>query len=520
MAFWDFALGTGKVEVPGEALNYKTANPPAMGGLLLLLIAAEVSVLIMSTFTEDGYSKELAIGVGTVAAVALVLYFLSLLTRRERRCPVAPDLVHIVWIILFHLPGVFFDAVGYVDQTAHFWFGYTHVNHVMMLDLQGILCYMIGYNLFAKPPSAYTKREIPAVEQSALWLRFGQFVFLIGVLMHAYFSVTQISIWQMLTSRYTMERYHSAEFDERWWFTGMFFCRIGIILIAVASCVHYKKMMHGALNWAIFILYAAFIFVTGHRGVVVMIVMGPIFAYSFLVKPLTIRAGVIIAMAGLFAMTVGLAVRQLESKDIEGLQRAVSEQKEGRMFHAIIEAGNSAKAFFRAHSIWGIREGYEWGNTFFQGALRSIPNLGPTAGMLFPSENPAHKTIRLTAPEAHRKGIGYGFSIIAESYINFGLLGPPIVLTLAGFITRRLFDRAFYERNLYRMVICLAWCTGFVNWIRNESYSSFKPISWAILLMVFAKLLLNSSAKSAAAATGQAAPSSGSARSVPSPQGI
>ena len=83
--------------------------------------------------------------------------------------------------------------------------------------------------------------------------------------------------------------------------------------------------------------------------------------------------------------------------------------------------------------------------------------------------------------------------------MNFGLVGPFILLFALGVLTRRLFDRAFYQRNAFRMVLATLWVMHLPGWVRNDSGTIVKPMIWTAALLFAIRMVIGGAANRNAA---------------------
>lgn len=486
--------------MPGVAAARTTANAPAMGIVLLGLVTAEVIVLGASLVMPGGYNPGLCIALGGACLGVIGLYYVMLMGRYERGILIAPDLLMVCMIALFHLPAVMLGAMGQVRLTAWWWWNYTAVNQAMLLTLSAILCYLIGYNLYARPAVYYTSRARNPADYSPGWLYFGQGVFLLGLLFHVYFMVTQVGLEELLTSRYGNKKFAAGLADERSWFTGMLFCRAGIVIMSAYSAAIYNTPMKGWLSRVAIGLYLLLIFVTGHRNQIVFCVIPIVFCYCFLCRRIRLPVLIGLGLAGAIAMSAALVVRRMGDKSVARVQEALeAQQAQIGLLQSAQEAGGSMTTVFRTIAVVPARDGFRYGMSLVDGLLRVVPNVSGEVGGVFARESPSQWLTRTTAPRSYRQSVGLAYSIVAEAYLNWGYLGPPILLGGLGFLTRRLFDRAFYVRNPFRMVIAMIWIATLANWVRNDAFSFWKPILWPLVMMYAVRLFMGGRSRTAVA---------------------
>lgn len=477
--------------MPGVAAFRTTANAPLMSLALLMLITAEVIVLGASFVLPGGYNPGLCVAIAGACVGVIVAYYVMLLGRHERAVAIAPDVLMVCMVALFHIPTVFFGALGQIRLTAWWWWNYTAVNQAMLLTLSAILSYLIGYNIYARPAVFYTSKPRNPADYSRAWLYVGQGVFVVGLLFHLYFMVTQVSLPELLTSRYGFKKFAAGLADERPWFTGMLFCRAGIVIMSAFSAALYNTPMKGWLSRIAIALYLLLIFVTGHRNQIVFCVIPIVFCYCFLCRRIRLPVLIGLGLAGAIAMSAALIVRRMGDKSIARVQEAFEAQSQNiGLLQSAQEAGGTMTTVFRTVAVVPARDRFRYGMSLVDGLLRVVPNVSGETGGVFARESPSQWLTRTTAPRSYRQSVGLAYSIVAEAYLNWGYLGPPILLGGLGFLTRRLFDRAFYNRNPFRMVLAMIWIATLANWVRNDAFSFWKPIIWPFVLMYALRMFM------------------------------
>jgi oligosaccharide repeat unit polymerase len=481
-------------DVPGDSVRHTTANPAAMGGLLVLLCGLQACLFLAIMIVPAGQSDQLiyAVSFGTLAIG--VLYFLSVMQRPERAHLIGPDFVFLGILALFHIPTILFITLGWVapESPAKWWYDVSVVNRTMLLVLSGFTAFMIGYNIAAKPPAFYASQPHRPAEFSDVWVHIGQGIFAAGFLLIAYFATTQIGWSTLLKGAYSYSRYQNIGLDQRLWFFGMYLCITGITIIVCYSAALYRSPAKGLANKAIVLVYVGFIFLTGHRNQVLAVVLAVLLSYGFLGRRFTNKSLIIIAIVGAIGMSAGKVIRNVADKSVSRVRQALTENKDViGLQSALVEAGGSVRTIFRTVSLVPHRDSFRYGSTLFESSLRALPGMGePLIRLGLMGESLSQWLMRTTEPKSFRQGHGWGFSIIGEAYVNFGPIGPTVFLFVIGVFLRRLFDRAFYQHNPYRMVIAITCLVALVHWIRNDSYSSMRPIIWIFILMAVFRMFL------------------------------
>lgn len=126
---------------------------------------------------------------------------------------------------------------------------------------------------------------------------------------------------------------------------------------------------------------------------------------------------------------------------------------------------------------------FEYGKTYAFAALTILPNIFGTARHPSVERGTASDwLVRTVSYDTAASGGGLGYSFIAEAYLNFGWMGPPLVMVLLGFGVAAL--ESFAARSASPAASSLMGVVLFFGLIyaRAESTDIVRPIVWCGLL--------------------------------------
>ena len=156
-------------------------------------------------------------------------------------------------------------------------------------------------------------------------------------------------------------------------------------------------------------------------------------------------------------------------------------------FAALEEMGGSLRPLVHTLNLMQ-NEDLRWGRTYLRSAAMVVPNLNAdwSGAEYVPVEemSPSHWVTRLASPWHYRNHGGFGFSAVAEPYMNFGALGVPLLFfLLAGALVWA--DRLDAARPVHLAVWAMA--LGPLLWTtRNTSGVLFRPAVWGLLTVLAA----------------------------------
>lgn len=126
------------------------------------------------------------------------------------------------------------------------------------------------------------------------------------------------------------------------------------------------------------------------------------------------------------------------------------------------------------------QRGYDWGMGYLGSLSSAFPNV-------FWSVHPGHIYVygdwltQSVIPLSYLQGIGLGFSYVAETYINFGLLLAPLMAILIGFLYARLSVWGSRSTDCARWAATACLCFGCSEWGRAEAFNVFRSFFWYAL---------------------------------------
>ncbi len=115
---------------------------------------------------------------------------------------------------------------------------------------------------------------------------------------------------------------------------------------------------------------------------------------------------------------------------------------------------------------------FEAGATYIGAFANAIPMVGWARPYGFGSEWLAW-TIK---PDWAANGFGFGYSFLAEAFLNFGWAGIPIVSFLIGAFA--VFLMRWAGRDPARLVVVAVFIPSFLFFARGESIDLIRPLLW------------------------------------------
>jgi oligosaccharide repeat unit polymerase len=145
---------------------------------------------------------------------------------------------------------------------------------------------------------------------------------------------------------------------------------------------------------------------------------------------------------------------------------------------SISEMGGSMKTVAYTLELVPNVRGFEMGVGYFYALLTLVPNLfwkvHPAAAHGLPSD----WLIWEVDPYIASLGGSFGFSFIAEAYLNFGWWGAPIILGVSGFLLGKFTLWAVRSGEPARIALLASFISFFLFYARAQATDIVRPLVW------------------------------------------
>ncbi|MCB9753279.1 MAG: O-antigen polysaccharide polymerase Wzy [Myxococcales bacterium] len=255
----------------------------------------------------------------------------------------------------------------------------------------------------------------------------------------------------------------------------------GLTLTVVTTALGRGRLFPGVFTAALVVLYLLSLVVQGDRSQIAVVVFVCALVYHCLIEPLRWRRATVLVVA--LVMTFA-GVKAFRGTKIVG-DFVSSSADATAVVKVAEEVGSTLDTVVRAMDIVPSRYDYFYGSTYVHAVARVVPNLrfsqrrwGFVSSIWITRE---------TAPDRFARQGGIGFSVVAEAFINFGVLGAPALLLVIGLI------HGWCERWLAgRVVDVVGACVfliievGLLTHVRNSTVLYLRNSLWMITLLLAA----------------------------------
>ena len=280
--------------------------------------------------------------------------------------------------------------------------------------------------------------------------------------------IQTVGISTYLSSRYV--DIYVAERGKGYLVAGIFLIEIGILVLALSTAEFRKRLNLSAFAIGLFVCLCYLRI--GRRGVVLSIGVGLLLIYHFFYKPIRWKAVGVMVIAAFAAFVVVGQARAYSEQGWEGMVAAVREDLVLEDAWGAFMEPNSVQVSFREVMQYiPAQSPYRWGMSYIEGFEALIPEKIHPDRPLTSSQWFAY----FYDPQTAAQGGGFSFSIFAEGYMNFGLIGVLLVGVVEGALVRRCVEfRWAAPANKSRLLIVAAVATQLPYFIRGEFASMLK----------------------------------------------
>jgi oligosaccharide repeat unit polymerase len=264
--------------------------------------------------------------------------------------------------------------------------------------------------------------------------------------------------------------------DQRFVDVGLIFSGAGVYALLATD--------EAGARWRRWLAYAVLAFCLlvalqkGERTSMVTIGVGAGWCYSQRIGRVRWPSVLALAFAAIVAFPV-IREWRAERRIEESKRTSITELFGG----SIYSLGGAVNSIIFTVEFIPEKKPYSWGATFASAFVNAIPNPGLTKGKAWAWTNldvsPSTWITWMVNPLWAAAGGGYGFSMAAEWYYNFGMAGILLGMASVGFGLAR-------ARNAStRSSLALLWSTtmfaGTSIWIRNVLGYALKVATWPLI---------------------------------------
>lgn len=233
------------------------------------------------------------------------------------------------------------------------------------------------------------------------------------------------------------------------------------------------------------LLYSGINFFIGARSAAVMPLIAMLWLWNSTVRPLPkgFLFGIALLLLGVvFPLVAGIR-NQVGSFSLEILLVTFT-SIDNPILSTVAEMGSSIRTVaWTIQLVPDVRD-FALGTTYLKGVLILIPNVFGAARnpilTMFGYDIQDYWLAREVDPDFAMRGGSFGFSLIAEAYLNFGW-AAPLALGVIGLLYGRFVTWAVNDRDPAKMAIIAIFVSSFLFYARGSSELITRPLVWYTL---------------------------------------
>ena len=235
------------------------------------------------------------------------------------------------------------------------------------------------------------------------------------------------------------------------------------------------------------LLYSAANFVLGSRNNAVMPLLAMLWLWNSVVRPIPkfFSLGILLLLS--FILPIIASTRNdsgIDRFSIEFLQQAFAGIK-NPIIESISEMGGSMRSVAWTMELVPNVRPFALGMTYLVGFMVLIPNIfgvGRHPALTISGYDiPDFWLVSEIDPDFFERGGSFGFSFIAEAFLNFGW-GAPIALGLIGLIYGKYIGWSLNDRNPVKIALAATFASFFLFYARQASELMIRPSIYYVLV--------------------------------------
>ncbi|MEM7552773.1 MAG: O-antigen polysaccharide polymerase Wzy [Cyanobacteria bacterium P01_A01_bin.84] len=234
------------------------------------------------------------------------------------------------------------------------------------------------------------------------------------------------------------------------------------------------------ISATIVITYSVTMLLSGERNQAVMALASYAWLWQQIVAPLPKSLFIFITVTFTFLSPLIAAVRNTAGQDRFSIKYLLEVYStiENPLVATIWEMGASMMTVAHTIELVPRVRDFQWGLDYWYALLTLFPSIfGGRHPTIARGLAERWLTEEVNSIFAFNHGT-YGFTFIAEAYLNFGWVGAPIAISVIGFLFSRLVVWAVQNRNPAKMAMLASYISFFLFYARAESALILRALVW------------------------------------------
>lgn len=250
--------------------------------------------------------------------------------------------------------------------------------------------------------------------------------------------------------------------------------------ILITFAMYHNSRRSVEICWILMFAYAVANMFVGSRGAALLAFVPMVLLHHNLVG----RIRAIYLISGSLAMLVLLPlIAMTRNVTTESRYDIITSALSANLIQSSIkEMGGSAGTIANTIELVPASRKYDYGIGYGYAMLTAIPNFFWERHLSAQWGSYTTWLVWTVDPYTARLNGSYGFSVIAEAYANFSILGPPAILGILGFTIAMIGSRTRNSRQPFAAALEAVFLSLMLIMPRAEFFDLFRPIIWFCLI--------------------------------------
>jgi oligosaccharide repeat unit polymerase len=230
------------------------------------------------------------------------------------------------------------------------------------------------------------------------------------------------------------------------------------------------------------IIYAGIYFIIGSRSTAAMPLAAFAWVWHSSIRPIRKNILILSGILLLFIVFPVIGIIRLKGFSSTSIANFIDAflSLDNPVIAILDEMGSTSATISWTIDIVPATHDYYKGLTYLFAIFSTFPNIFWSAHPAI-AWSPARMLVARIAPDAAALGCGFGYSFIAEAYLNFGWIFSQFFLIFLGYLLGRLTDWGTRQRNPARIAAMGSFTCFFLFAARGDSFLLARPLFWYTL---------------------------------------
>lgn len=449
----------------------------------IIYIVSLIVLVLLTPNKFETFSPGYNIVLSTIYII-LLIYFLNS-QRKFYKNWVRFDVIFLIGYTIVHYQIPFLASIGIEPSRPNFvWINKDVVNFATWMSTVAINLWMLGYTIKNKKKNKVVKivtNDTHVNYRKYDLLLLGVFILFLGTVGSALFAGTYAG-----TSNWGGGAVYIYLILK-----NLIYLRLIYFFKDIPAKTSIRKigtyLLKSKILVIIAVIYTSLFLFQGDRGPVLQIALVVAGSYVIFVKPIPFSRLVLFIIAGAFLFTIIRFGRGRDASEFDDgniFQRGLSSYNESKDETNITdELASSVRIQYMALDIVPDQHPYMYGQMYLIQVVGIFPLMGSTLKNAFniPTMYMGSANFFTILEQGINPSYGVGSEILADIYINFGLLGAFIIMFIFGMFISNVTNKAYQYNFIYIIVyIGLLYYSLYLN--RSELLFPFKDIVYMLFI--------------------------------------